>query len=107
MSNNSIEKNAETIKHWLKHINFDAEHPGYANDIYDKLDQIVKESNKFNEVKPLAQEVRIYYSSNLICADIKYITDKDHIFTIDWNNIEERNKFIYNGYTLYYDERIA
>lgn len=59
MANNDIEKNAETIKNWLKHINFDAEHPGYANDIYDKLDQIVKESNKFNETKSLVKEVRI------------------------------------------------
>lgn len=32
--NNIIEDNAKTIKEWLKHLDFDHEHPGYAKDTY-------------------------------------------------------------------------
>lgn len=43
--------NARKIKEWLEHIDFDHEHPGYANDIYKKLDEIIEEAEKLEESK--------------------------------------------------------
>ncbi len=105
-SPNIIEKNAETIKYWLKHIDFDTEHPGYAKDIYNKLDEIIKYTNKKSTIpRPAAINVHIYYRDNVLLADIKYITDDKHIDTIHWDNINEREKYIYNGYTIFKDDR--
>lgn len=41
--NNIIEDNAKTIKKWLKHLDFEHEHPGYGKDVYKKLDEIIYE----------------------------------------------------------------
>ena len=47
MSN--IEENAKTIKDWLKHLDFEHEHPGYGKDVYKKLDEIITEAQKIKE----------------------------------------------------------
>ena len=41
-----IEENAKTIKDWLKHLDFEHEHPGYGKDVYKKLDEIIAETQK-------------------------------------------------------------
>ena len=41
-----IEENAKTIKDWLKHLDFEHEHPGYGKDVYKKLDEIIAEAQK-------------------------------------------------------------
>ena len=46
--NNIIEDNAKTIKKWLKHLDFEHEHPGYGKDAYRKLDEIIVEAQKIN-----------------------------------------------------------
>lgn len=57
--------------------------------------------------KPLAVAVRIYQGNNFPMADIKTSScDGSTIETIVWTNQEERNRFEYNGYTLFYDERV-
>jgi hypothetical protein len=60
------------------------------------------------ENKPYAIAVRIYESSNgTVMADIKtspYDGLKQE--TIIWTKPDERERFYYNGYTLFYDERI-
>ena len=60
------------------------------------------------ENKPYAIAVRIYESSNgTVMADIKtYPCDGLRTETITWTKINERERFLYNGYTLFYDERI-
>lgn len=44
-----IEENAKTIKDWLKHLDFEQEHPGYGKDVYKKLDEIIAEAQKIKE----------------------------------------------------------
>ena len=44
-----IEENAKTIKDWLKHLDFEHEHPGYGEDVYKKLDEIIAEAQKIKE----------------------------------------------------------
>lgn len=44
-----IEENAKTIKDWLKHLDFEHEHPGYGKDVYKKLDEIIAETQKIKE----------------------------------------------------------
>ena len=44
-----IEENAKTIKDWLKHLDFEHEHPGYGKDVYKKLDEIITEAQKIKE----------------------------------------------------------
>ena len=44
-----IEENAKTIKDWLKHLDFEHEHPGYGIDVYKKLDEIITEAQKIKE----------------------------------------------------------
>ena len=60
------------------------------------------------ENKPYAIVVRIYESSNgTVMADIKTsLCDGLRMETIVWTKINERERFLYNGYTLFYDERI-
>lgn len=43
---NKIDENAKTIKKWLKHLGFEHEHPGYGEDIYKKLDEIIYEETQ-------------------------------------------------------------
>ena len=45
-----IEENAKTIKDWLKHLDFEHEHPGYGKDVYRKLDEIITEAQKIKIV---------------------------------------------------------
>lgn len=47
--NSIIEENAKTIKDWLKHLDFEHEHPGYGKDVYKKLDEIITEAQKIKE----------------------------------------------------------
>ena len=60
------------------------------------------------ENKPYAIAVRIYESSNgIVMADIKTSPcDGLRMETITWTKPDERERFYYNGYTLFYDERI-
>ena len=60
------------------------------------------------ENKPYAIAVRIYESSNgTVMADIKTSPcDGLRMETIIWTKINERERFLYNGYTLFYDERV-
>ena len=44
-----IEENAKTIKDWLKHLDFEHEHPGYGKDVYKKLDEIIAEAQKIKD----------------------------------------------------------
>ena len=44
-----IEENAKTIKDWLKHLDFEHEHPGYGKDVYKKLDEIITEAQKIKD----------------------------------------------------------
>lgn len=44
-----IEENAKKIKDWLKHLDFEHEHPGYGKDVYKKLDEIITEAQKIKE----------------------------------------------------------
>lgn len=44
-----IEENAKTIKKLLKHLDFEHEHPGYGEDVYKKLDEIIAEEQKIKE----------------------------------------------------------
>lgn len=46
---NTIKENAETIKKWLEHLNFEYEHPGYGKDIYKKLDEIIEKAQELNK----------------------------------------------------------
>jgi hypothetical protein len=46
---NIIEENAKTIKDWLKHLDFEHEHPDYGKDVYKKLDEIITEAQKIKE----------------------------------------------------------
>ena len=56
--------------------------------------------------KPLAVAVRIYQVDTFPMADIRTSPwDGSTLETIVWINPEERNRFDYNGYTLFYDER--
>lgn len=56
--------------------------------------------------KPLAVAVRIYQGDVFPMADIKTSPcDGSKLETIIWTNMEERNRFEYNGYTLFYDTR--
>lgn len=58
------------------------------------------------QYKPLALTVRIYEGANMNpMAEIK--TTRGDITTIRWTDINERNQFYYNGYTLFYDERVV
>ena len=59
------------------------------------------------ENKPYAIAVRIYESNGITMADIKTSPCDGLIMeTIVWTKINERERFLYNGYTLFYDERI-
>lgn len=70
------------------------------------LDEIIKISNKTSTTpRPTAMNVHIYYRNNALFADIRYITDAKHIDTIHWDNLDEREKYIYNGYTIFKDDR--
>ena len=56
---------------------------------------------------PYAIAVRIYEENGIIKADIKTSPcDSSTTETIVWTKTEERERFYYNGYTLFYDERI-
>ncbi len=56
--------------------------------------------------KPLAVAVRIYQGDTFPMADIRTSPcDGSTLETIVWTNPEERNRFDYNGYTLFYDTR--
>ena len=56
--------------------------------------------------KPLAVAVRIYDGDVFPMADIRTsLCDNSTLETIVWANPEERNRFEYNGYTFFYDER--
>lgn len=56
--------------------------------------------------KPYAIAVRIYNKNNIVMADIKTSPiDDSTLETIVWTHEKDREKFYYNGYTLYYDER--
>ena len=56
--------------------------------------------------KPLAVAVRIYHGDIFPMADIRTSPcDGSTLETITWTNTEERNRFEYNGYTLFYDAR--
>lgn len=56
--------------------------------------------------KQLAVAVRIYEGGQFPMADIRTSPyDGSTLKTIIWTNPEERNRFDYNGYTLFYDER--
>lgn len=58
--------------------------------------------------KPLAVAVRIYEEGMFCMADIRTSPyDGSILETIVWTNAEERNRFDYNGYTLFYDERVC
>ena len=59
--------------------------------------------NKHNAIA-----IRIYENSKgTIMADIKTSPCYGlRIETIVWTKINERERFLYNGYTLFYDERI-
>lgn len=46
---NVIEKRVARIKYWLDHIDFEHEHPGYAKDLYEELDNIQDEYNDLQE----------------------------------------------------------
>ncbi len=57
--------------------------------------------------KPYAIAVRIYESNGTTMADIKISPcDGLRTETITWTKQDERERFYYNGYTLFYDERI-
>ena len=59
------------------------------------------------ENKSCAIAVRIYKSNGATMADIKTSPcDGLRMETIIWTKINERERFLYNGYTLFYDERI-
>lgn len=59
------------------------------------------------ENKPYAIAVRIYDENGITKADIKTSPyDGSKMETIIWTKPDERERFYYNGYTLYYDERI-
>lgn len=59
------------------------------------------------ENKPYAIAVRIYESNGTTMADIKFSPcDSLKQETIIWTKPDERERFYYNGYTLFYDERI-
>lgn len=62
--------------------------------------------NNNSDNKPLALSVRIYEGKNRMpMAEVK--TTSGSSVTIDWTNIDERNRFYYNGYTLFLDERVV
>lgn len=46
-----IEENAKIIKKWLKHLDFEHEHPGYGQDVYRKLDEIIYEEEQKENYK--------------------------------------------------------
>lgn len=58
--------------------------------------------------KPYAIAVRIYESNGTTMADIKMNIAYEGLKmeTIVWTKPCERERFFYNGYTLFYDERI-
>lgn len=60
------------------------------------------------ENKPCAIAVRIYENSDgITMADIKTSPcDGLETESIVWTKPDERERFYYNGYTLFYDERI-
>lgn len=59
------------------------------------------------EKKPCAIAVRIYESNGITMADIKTSPcDGLRTETIIWTKPDQRERFYYNGYTLFYDERI-
>lgn len=56
--------------------------------------------------KSLVNAVRIYEKGETVFADIKTSPrDGSKVETIIWTKEEDRNRFIFNGYTLFYDER--
>ena len=56
--------------------------------------------------KPLAVAVKIYEGDIFPMADIKTSPcDGSKTETIVWTNVVERERFTYNGYTLFYDTR--
>lgn len=57
--------------------------------------------------KPCAIAVRIYDENGITKADVKTSPcDGLRTETITWTKSNERERFYYNGYTLFYDERI-
>ena len=56
--------------------------------------------------KPLAVAVRIFEGYAATMAEVRTSPyDGSKLKTIVWTNADERNRFQYNGYTLFYDER--
>lgn len=41
-----IEENAKTIKDWLKHLDFEHEHPGYGKDVYKNQTKLLQRHRK-------------------------------------------------------------
>ena len=71
-----------------------------------KMDEFNIFKNTNDKNKPLALEVRIYEDKDRTpMAEIK-TTRSGSTVTIQWTNINDRNQFYYNGYTLFYDERV-
>lgn len=71
-----------------------------------KMDEFNIFKNINDKNIPLALEVRIYEGKDRTpMAEIK-TTRSGSTVTIQWTNINERNQFYYNGYTLFYDERV-
>lgn len=61
------------------------------------------------ENKPYALAVRIYEKSDgVVMADVRTSPcDGSKMETIVWTRPNEREQFCYDGFTLFYDERIA
>lgn len=60
-----------------------------------------------NKNKPYVIAVRIYESKGVTMADIKTFSYGGlNTESIVWTKPNERERFCYNGYTLFYDERI-
>lgn len=60
------------------------------------------------ENKTYAIAVRIYESNGTTMADIKTSPcDGLKTETIVWTKPNERERFYYNGYTIFYDERVS
>lgn len=58
--------------------------------------------------KPYAVAIRIYDENGITKADVKTSpVDGSKMETIIWTKQDDRERFCYNGYTLFYDERIV
>lgn len=53
--------------------------------------------------KRAVNAIRIYWDGIRIMADLKFAYGD--METIEWTNVEQRERYVINGYTLIYDER--